>query len=337
MNTIVVNLIGGPGSGKSTLAAAVFAKLKMLGFKCEYVPEYIKGSVYEKNFTRLKNQLLIFSNQLFEISKLRDQIDIVVTDSPLVQSIYYGKLYESQFSAPEKVFNELVLSAHKTFDNLNYFLVRQHEYKFEGRTQTESEADQIAAKLEEILKQNGLPYKTLKTSEDCVNQIVLDVQNRWKQVADMSKSSPEIERKFFVEPSKKRPQCLKTFEIFTAYLPCVEHERRARMFDGKYYYCEKFGSGFMRYEQEKEISQDEFEKYVQQADRTIQKTRSLFALESGLVAEVDDYASAKLKSSTVEVEFPNKKSAEDFVPPDWFGDEITGQEKYSNAFLAKNI
>lgn len=42
MKQKVINLYGGPGTGKSTTAAMLFAKMKLAGFNCEYVPEFAK-------------------------------------------------------------------------------------------------------------------------------------------------------------------------------------------------------------------------------------------------------------------------------------------------------
>jgi adenylate cyclase len=39
---------------------------------------------------------------------------------------------------------------------------------------------------------------------------------------------------------------------------------------------------------------------------------------------------------TAEVEFPDKKSAKGFSPPDWLGREVTGVEGYRNHLLAQN-
>ena len=58
-------------------------------------------------------------------------------------------------------------------------------------------------------------------------------------------------------------------------------------------------------------------------------------LDAGLVAEIDRYAGALEGLSTVEVEFPNAEQAEAFDPPAWFGPELTGDPRWSNAELAR--
>ena len=42
MKTKVINLVAGPSSGKSLVAALLFAELKMLHYKAEYIQEYAK-------------------------------------------------------------------------------------------------------------------------------------------------------------------------------------------------------------------------------------------------------------------------------------------------------
>lgn len=51
--TIVINAFGGPGSGKTTSCMNICAELKKQGFNAEYVQEYAKELVYDKNFELL--------------------------------------------------------------------------------------------------------------------------------------------------------------------------------------------------------------------------------------------------------------------------------------------
>jgi len=37
----------------------------------------------------------------------------------------------------------------------------------------------------------------------------------------------------------------------------------------------------------------------------------------------------------VEVEFDSDDAADDFEPPDWFGDEVTEDNRYTNSSLAR--
>ena len=87
---ILVNLYGGPGSGKSTGAAYIFSKLKMAGVNAELVTEFAKEKVWEESKAVFENQAYIFGKQYFRISRCADQVDVIVTDSPLLLSVIYN-------------------------------------------------------------------------------------------------------------------------------------------------------------------------------------------------------------------------------------------------------
>jgi CYTH domain-containing protein len=56
----------------------------------------------------------------------------------------------------------------------------------------------------------------------------------------------------------------------------------------------------------------------------------------GHVAEVDLYAGALAGLCVVEVEFSSETDAAAFIPPAWFGRELTGQRGWNNAALARH-
>jgi CYTH domain-containing protein len=70
------------------------------------------------------------------------------------------------------------------------------------------------------------------------------------------------------------------------------------------------------------------------AGRRLVKRRYPIPLPEGLVAEYDRYEDKLAGLSVVEVEFPHEDRARSFVPPAWFGEEITGNPAYANAELA---
>ena len=70
-------------------------------------------------------------------------------------------------------------------------------------------------------------------------------------------------------------------------------------------------------------------------DRQLEKTRHRVDLD-GPTAELDLYAGTLAGLAVVEVEFPSLREAEAFDPPDWFGDELTGVPRWSNAALARD-
>ncbi len=156
----VVNLFGGPGCGKSTTAAGVFSQLKQLGVNCEYAHEWVKWPVWEKRTPIFDDQLYIFAKQHHMLHTLKDNVDIVVTDSPLFLSIVYGNLYNT--SAMEKFpkFFELVDDIFGSFNNINYVLERKKAYQTKGRVQTEDEAKDIDDLIKVDLIEHGYTYNT---------------------------------------------------------------------------------------------------------------------------------------------------------------------------------
>lgn len=89
--TIVVNIIGGPGVGKSILTSDVFSALKREGISCDIAAEYIKKKLREKALKAVESQIYIFAKQQFQLFTLKDEVDVIVTDSPIFFSAVYDK------------------------------------------------------------------------------------------------------------------------------------------------------------------------------------------------------------------------------------------------------
>lgn len=90
MNTIVINLFGEPGAGKSTAAMDITARLKRKGINAEYVSEFAKDKVYENNGEVFKHQEYLFGKQSFKMGRVRDKVQVMVVDSPLILCIVYN-------------------------------------------------------------------------------------------------------------------------------------------------------------------------------------------------------------------------------------------------------
>jgi adenylate kinase family enzyme len=88
--SLVVNCLGGPGVGKSAFAARIFAELKRPGASCELVTEYPKDLVWEENQRAVRDQLYVFANQVYQQELIRDRVEIIITDSPLLLSAVYN-------------------------------------------------------------------------------------------------------------------------------------------------------------------------------------------------------------------------------------------------------
>jgi adenylate cyclase len=100
----------------------------------------------------------------------------------------------------------------------------------------------------------------------------------------------------------------------------------------------KAGGGLSRVEVEVPIALDEAEElWPHTIGRRIEKVRHRIPLgPGGDVAELDVYEGALSGLLTVEVEFDSEDAANEFVPPAWFGREVTGRQEWSNAALARH-
>ena len=58
--TTIVNLLGSSGSSKSTTAMGLTYKLRLLGHKVEYVPEYAKDLVFSRMFSSFNKKPNIY-------------------------------------------------------------------------------------------------------------------------------------------------------------------------------------------------------------------------------------------------------------------------------------
>ena len=169
---IIVNLFGVPGAGKSTGAAYIFSQLKMRGINAELITEFAKDKVWENNEKVFKNQLYLFGKQSFRISRVQDEVDVIVTDSPLLLSILYN-----QTPILGENFNQLVYDVFNSYNNINYLIKRTKPYNPAGRLQTEEESDALAEPLISLLKKENINYKEITGDIKGYDKIVQEVLN----------------------------------------------------------------------------------------------------------------------------------------------------------------
>jgi nicotinamide riboside kinase len=150
---IVVNLTGSPGAGKSTGAAKIFSELKMLGINCELVGEFAKDKTWEHNRTALNCQEYVFGKQSYRLARCRDEVDVIVTDSPLPLTIIYTK--NEKIKEP---LTKLVMAIYDSYDNINFFINRTKPYNPKGRNQTEEESDALSKQIKSLYDRLSIPY-----------------------------------------------------------------------------------------------------------------------------------------------------------------------------------
>lgn len=143
----------------------------------------------------------------------------------------------------------------------------------------------------------------------------------------------EIERKYLLGEQID----LKDYdwvEINQSYIG-VNPVSRVRKMGDKYFYNQKGTGTLVREENEKEITEDTYNRIIKyKIGRTINKLRYKIPLDKGLVAEVDYYLDDISPLVTVEVEFKSLEDADTFNKPEWFGEEITEDVRYKNDNLA---
>lgn len=144
----------------------------------------------------------------------------------------------------------------------------------------------------------------------------------------------EIERKFLVS---RAPEGLSGYAcrlIEQAYLN-TEPVIRIRRQDDAFFLTYK-GSGLMvREEYNLPLTPEAYEHLKQKADgNIITKKRYLIPISGGLTIELDVFEPPFAPLMLAEVEFPDIETAEAFLPPAWFGDEVTYDGKYHNSYLS---
>ena len=85
------------------------------------------------------------------------------------------------------------------------------------------------------------------------------------------------------------------------------------------------------------LTKDAYEHLLSKADGIIiTKTRYKKPISgTGLVIELDVFSGTYEGLMLAEVEFPNIEAAEQFVPPSWFGEDVTFSGKYQNSRLSQ--
>lgn len=167
---IVVNLFGVPSAGKSTGAAYIFSQLKLNGINAELITEFAKDKVWENNTEVFKNQAYLFGKQSYRMSRCRDKVDVLITDSPLPLSIFYNK-----DAVLGEDFNRTVMNVFNSYNNLNYLLLRVKPYNPIGRHQTEKESNELKQPMIDLLQSRDIKYSENNGCIEGYDEIVSDV------------------------------------------------------------------------------------------------------------------------------------------------------------------
>ena len=165
---LLVNLYGAPGTGKSTGAAYIYSKLKLDEINCELVTEFAKDMVWDENKKAIYNQAYVFGNQYYRISRLENEVDVVITDSPILLSIIYNK--DKRLG---KEFIDLVKSVSSSYKNrLDILFKRVKQYKTVGRLHNEEQSDKLYNEIKDLLDIVNPEYEIVEATQDGYEKVI---------------------------------------------------------------------------------------------------------------------------------------------------------------------
>lgn len=170
--TLLINFYGGPGCGKSTICAGLFYQLKILGYNCEMALEFAKDKVWEESYKVLDDQIYILGKQFHKLYRLKDKVDIIITDSPILLGAYYQKTRSESLE-------NLILECRQEFDNVDIFLERSTEYDPRGRMQSELEAIEVDNGIKSLLQEKSIEYIS-KPKEEAIDYSIKQIISYFK-------------------------------------------------------------------------------------------------------------------------------------------------------------
>jgi CYTH domain-containing protein len=145
----------------------------------------------------------------------------------------------------------------------------------------------------------------------------------------------EIERKFVLRAAPEWLDDAPSEPISQGYLAIGgETEVRVRLIAGQPKLTVKRGSGLERDETEIPLDGPQFRALWPLTDgRRVEKVRHR-RTESGVAIEIDVYHGPHEGLIVAEVEFDSLAASDAFDPPEWLGEEVTGDERWANRNLA---
>lgn len=146
----------------------------------------------------------------------------------------------------------------------------------------------------------------------------------------------EIERKFLVSALPDLSEAVRA-TLRQGYVTSPEDsvEVRLRQSDQACFLAVKSGEGVVRAERETALSAEDFMTLWPATEgQRVEKTRWTGRLDDTLCYELDIYAGALAPLLTVEVEFGSEQEAAAFVPPEWFGVDVSTDKRFRNKSLA---
>lgn len=140
--TLIVNFFAGPGAGKSTTKAGLFFEMKHAGLRVESIDEFAKELTYDGAHDAMQNEMWMLAEQDRRQRRLIGKVDFVLTDAPLLKSLFYVRgVYDNP------AYREHIRLLFDSYTNFNVWVDRVKPYMPYGRSQTEGEADEIGRRM----------------------------------------------------------------------------------------------------------------------------------------------------------------------------------------------
>lgn len=147
----------------------------------------------------------------------------------------------------------------------------------------------------------------------------------------------EIERKYMIHQLPEGLNLHPHYKIEQAYL-CTEPVVRIRRQGDEYFLTYKSKGFMVREEYNLPLTKEAYEHLRPKVDGIlISKTRYVLPLGGGLNIELDVFDAPYETLRLAEVEFPDEETANQFVPPSWFGEDVTFSTEYQNSTLSKGL
>lgn len=145
----------------------------------------------------------------------------------------------------------------------------------------------------------------------------------------------EIERKYLIKALPDTLNIVESHLLEQGYL-CTEPVVRIRRDNDDFVLTYKSKGLMIREEYNLPLTEKAYEHLKEKVDgRLISKTRHVIPLENELFIELDIFHGDLEPLMLAEVEFPDEESANTFIAPEWFGEDVTYSGKYHNSVLSK--
>lgn len=145
----------------------------------------------------------------------------------------------------------------------------------------------------------------------------------------------EIERKFLIKKLPDNLTSYKARKIEQAYL-CTDPVVRVRRDNDVYYLTYKSKGMIVREEYNLPLTKEAYGHLLAKADgNIITKTRYEIPEKDNLTIELDVFEGKFDGLLLAEVEFASEEEALGYVPPEWFGEDVSNSTKYHNSTLSR--